>query len=209
MSHHSLSHETRDYNQARHLWMSVMETGQWQTCGGDGMVCEPHRYLMARVAGYNPVSLPSIDYGISTRYNARSRMEYQGSDALLSGGNGSVRYQSIEKEQYQFTPQKQYDFGSVQSPAIGVVRPVRRSQGRESKSDHNHIDSLPVIKQASGIAPTASSPYHGLNALHDYSMQASHIHQKGFEMQKQSLARTIMAELAQIESQKAALVQMN
>ncbi len=152
--------------------------------------------------------MASVNYDISSKYSTQAQALYQGNDILLAGRDGGARYGPIEKEEYRLAPQKQYDFGSVRSPAIGVIQPIRRPRRQESK-DAN-IDDLPIIRQASTAnLPSSSFTYHTLSINTDYSMRAAGTNHALFEEQKQGLARTIMAELAAIESKKTTLVQMN
>lgn len=214
MSHNLASRQTRFYNQIYpkrgYVTLVRQDTGMTRAHGEDSMVCEPHRYLMGRIAGYDPSSTIRVDYGISSTYNVLAQAQYQGNDAVVSGRDGGMRYTPIEKSEYRFAPQKIYDFGAVRSPSIGTVQPIRRSRQQEGKNVN--IDELAIIKQAQKARlPGSFTSYDISNDIgsNDYSMRAAGMNHAMFEAQKQDLARTIMAELAKIESEKTMLMHMN
>lgn len=160
---------------------------------------------MSRVAGYNPVSMPSVNFDVSSQYTSQALVQYQGNENFLPGRTGGMSYTPIEQEEYKLAPQRQYDFGSVRSPAIGAILPQRSP--RTKRDTGANIDDLPIIKQASA-PPTPAFTYHGITIGSDYSLVAASVHQMNFETEKQNLARTVLTELERLEDRQT-LLQMN
>lgn len=155
---------------------------------------------MSRVAGYDPISMPSVDFDISSQYSPLAETQYQGNDIMLASRNSGMSYAPSEQVEYRLAPQILYDVGAVQSPAIGAVQP-RQQDANALSAD---IADLPIIKKISA-QPSQSFTYHGLTVDGDYSMVAASTNQLHFETGKQDLARAVLRELETLDNRHVLL----